>query len=430
MTLKPSQVYVLLFSLYWAQGLPVGFMTHALPVILRVQGVSLAQIGGFGLLMAPWAMKVLWAPWVDTYDRGRWGHYRSWILVTQAASIIILIILSFLPIDALNHPTYLLMFFIALLSMNTMGATQDIATDGLAVNLLRSDQQHWGNMFQVMGSRLGFIVGGGAILWAMDLLTWQPTFLILALLVFFNTLPILRFKEPVHALTTQHVVPMTSNRSAQTWRSTLQGYRDYATQTPSLSAWLAVLLTIKITDGLSGPITKPLLVDLGLSLSQIGIYISMLGALAALLGAGLASLCLQRVQRRHALVGFSVLKLLSLLGFAGLAQQYDQGHPVAAWLIYSINAFEDASSAMLLVVILTLVMQYSRKSHAATDFTLQVSIMALVSGVLYSISGVPGDYLGYQRYLYVISGLGVILLWPIVYWQVQARKSAQHTTHG
>lgn len=32
------QIYILLFSLYWAQGLPVGFMTHALPVILRAQG--------------------------------------------------------------------------------------------------------------------------------------------------------------------------------------------------------------------------------------------------------------------------------------------------------------------------------------------------------------------------------------------------------
>ena len=45
--------YILLFSLYWAQGLPVGFMTHALPVILRAEGVSLTHIGGFGLLMLP-----------------------------------------------------------------------------------------------------------------------------------------------------------------------------------------------------------------------------------------------------------------------------------------------------------------------------------------------------------------------------------------
>ena len=60
-------LYVLLFSLYWAQGLPVGFMTHALPVILRAQGVSLAHIGGFGLLMLPWSIKIFWAAYVDRY---------------------------------------------------------------------------------------------------------------------------------------------------------------------------------------------------------------------------------------------------------------------------------------------------------------------------------------------------------------------------
>ncbi len=71
-----SRLYLLLFSLYWAQGLPVGFMTHALPVILRAQGVSLAQIGGFGLLMLPWSIKILWAPWVDRFGSSRIGHYR------------------------------------------------------------------------------------------------------------------------------------------------------------------------------------------------------------------------------------------------------------------------------------------------------------------------------------------------------------------
>ena len=55
-------VYLILFSLYWAQGLPVGFMTHALPVILRAQGVSLAHIGGFGLLMLPWSIKIFYPP--------------------------------------------------------------------------------------------------------------------------------------------------------------------------------------------------------------------------------------------------------------------------------------------------------------------------------------------------------------------------------
>ncbi|PWF32348.1 MFS transporter, partial [Yersinia pestis] len=76
--------------------------------------------------------------------------------------VAVLIGLSFLPIQALNQPLYLALFFITLLLMNGIGATQDIATDALAVNILKNEQQHWGNTFQVIGSRLGFIVGGGA----------------------------------------------------------------------------------------------------------------------------------------------------------------------------------------------------------------------------------------------------------------------------
>jgi hypothetical protein len=112
--LNLRQIYILLFSLYWAQGLPVGFMTHALPVILRAQGVSLAHIGGFGLLMLPWSIKIFWATYVDRFALSRLGHYRSWIIPTQLSSVFILVILSFFPIQALDQPSYLFIFFVLL----------------------------------------------------------------------------------------------------------------------------------------------------------------------------------------------------------------------------------------------------------------------------------------------------------------------------
>ncbi|QSQ92876.1 MFS transporter [Acinetobacter indicus] len=402
-------LYLLLFSLYWAQGLPVGFMTHALPVILRAQGVSLAHIGGFGLLMLPWSIKIFWAPWVDRFGRSAQGHYRSWIIPTQLLSVVVLIGLSFIPIQALNEPLYLFGFFVGLLLMNLVGATQDIATDGLAVNILTGQQQHWGNTFQVIGSRLGFIVGGGAMLWALDWLHWQATFLMLALLVFLNTLPILLYREPQHAAkTAQKTTPFS-------WQVVRQ-YLGYFRQSRSLALWLWVLLSFKIADGLSGPLLKPLMVDLGLSFSQIGIYVTMLGAFAALLGAGVAGLLLRVMSRARALVLFSVLKVLALAAYSWLAYQYEQQQAVALWLIYLINALEDGISAMLLVVMLTLVMHYSRKQLAGTDFTFQVALMATVSGGLYSLSGILGDQLGYARYLMMISGIALLCLLPILVW--------------
>jgi len=408
---RQQNLYLLLFSLYWAQGLPVGFMTHALPVILRAQGVSLAHIGGFGLLMLPWSIKIFWAPWVDRHALSRLGHYRSWILPTQFLTVAVLCILSFFPIQALDQPIYLFAFFISLLLMNLTGATQDIATDALAVNLLQHDQQHWGNTFQVVGSRLGFIVGGGAVLWCLDWLTWQPTFLLLAALVFLNTLPILFFNEPAHSI---HL-PIQGN--SQKLLTQVKAYLRYFTQNKELRAWLLVLITFKVADGFAGPLLKPLMVDLGLSFTQIGVYITMLGAVAALMGAAIAGGVLKYFSRPTALIVFSVFKIMSLAAYTYLAYAYEQKIQLNVWIVYIINALEDAFSAMLLVVMLTLVMHYSRKEYAGTDFTFQVSVMATVSGVLYSFSGVLGDVFGYFHYLIAIVIIGTVTLLPISLWK-------------
>ncbi|MGE8541983.1 MAG: MFS transporter [Acinetobacter sp.] len=420
-------VYVLLFSLYWAQGLPVGFMTHALPVILRAQGVSLAHIGGFGLLMLPWSIKIFWAPWVDRVGSSTYGHYRSWIIPTQLLTVAVLIGLSFLPIQALNEPLYLLCFFIGLLSMNLIGATQDIATDGLAVNILKGEQQHWGNTFQVVGSRLGFIVGGGAILWALDWLQWQSTFLILAGLVLLNTIPVLFYSE-ADRIKLKSSAAETSNSTIRPQWAIIREYLDYFIHTAELRCWLMVLITFKIADGLSGPVLKPLMVDMGLSFSQIGIYVTMLGAAAALAGAGISGLSLKLLSRFHVLMLFSILKIGSLAAYAWLAWQYDAAHAVQPWIIYTVNALEDMVSAMLLVVMLTVVMQYSRKHLAGTDFTFQVGLMATVSGGLYSLSGIAADALGYSSYLIAIVLVAALCTVPIGLWGRELRKTQQIST--
>ena len=414
--LNLRQIYILLFSLYWAQGLPVGFMTHALPVILRAQGVSLAHIGGFGLLMLPWSIKIFWATYVDRFALSRLGHYRSWIIPTQLSSVCILVILSFFPIQVLDQPSYLFIFFVLLFLMNFTGATQDIATDALAVNLLKQDQQHWGNTFQVIGSRLGFIVGGGAVLWCLDWLNWQKTFLILAMLVFLNTLPILFYREPRH-----HFTNSAQTTSSISFSQSIKKYLTYFTSSQELKTWLMVLLSFKVADGLAGPVLKPLMVDMGLNYTQIGVFITIFGAMAALVGAGVAGLLLKHFSRIQCLITFSILKIISLVAYTGIAYGYETNQQITPFWLYIVNAFEDACSAMLLVVILTLIMQYSRKAFAGTDFTFQVSIMATMSGLLYLGSGILADAIGYYRYLCLICMVAILCLFPMFYWKENTR---------
>lgn len=80
---------LLLGSLYLAQGLPYGFFTQALPVLLRDAGYSLKAISATSLLFLPWALKFLWAPFVDHR-----GTRKSWLLPLQLAGVAGALVLS------------------------------------------------------------------------------------------------------------------------------------------------------------------------------------------------------------------------------------------------------------------------------------------------------------------------------------------------
>lgn len=407
----------LLLSLYLAQGLPVGFLTQALPAILRQNQVSLTAIGGFGLLMAPWAFKFLWAPVVDRYYSQRMGQSRSWIIPTQIFSIVLLIIISFLAPTQLASPLILLGFFVALFFINLMGATQDIATDGLAVRILQKNHQHWGNAIQVLGSRLGFIFGGGAVLLLLDIWSWQTVFLLLTGFVLINSLPIWFFKEPVWQHGEPHHSELNQIDTPRSWRGFFKTEFAYFWHSREMRAWLLVLLTFKLGDSLGGAMVKPMMVDMGFSLAKIGLWASMLGSVASLLGALLAALLMKHMQRSTALWSFNLFQVLTFTLYAGLAWQYEHGQQVVPWQVYSVNAIEHVAGAMALVAMLTLIMDYSRKKQAGSDFTFQVSIMAMVGGGMHIISGALADYWGYSIHFTFCALLAVGCLWPMMRWR-------------
>jgi hypothetical protein len=84
----------LLSTLYASQGLPYGFFTQALPVLLREQKATLTAIGLTSLLAFPWAMKALWAPLIDRFPRVRGGRRRAAVLALQGSAIVSVLLLS------------------------------------------------------------------------------------------------------------------------------------------------------------------------------------------------------------------------------------------------------------------------------------------------------------------------------------------------
>ena len=160
---------LLLTSLYIAQGLPYGFFTQALPVLMRENGASLKAISATSLLFLPWALKFLWAPMVDQI-----GTRRGWILPIQFIAAIGAALLALI-----DPARGFMAVFVAVFAFNALAAIQDVATDGLAVRLLDARARGLGNGIQVGAYRIGMVLGGGLLLslpiaYMQDLLAARP----------------------------------------------------------------------------------------------------------------------------------------------------------------------------------------------------------------------------------------------------------------
>lgn len=421
----------LLLSLYLAQGLSAGFITQALPAILRQYHVSLQLIGWSGLLLLPSALKFIWAPLVDHQYSEKVGQSRSWILPSSALAIVILLCVAMFEPTSLVQLKPAIVLFSLLFVLSIIGATQDIATDGLAVRMLGSQARGAGNAIQVTGYRIGLIFGGGVLLIVMDYWSWSAVFYAMIGLIVLNTLPILLFKEPIW------LERKDKNSNLKSIQSSIQNQEislyqlesrfiqfikrvklqfGYFWSNTEMRAWLLVLLVFKIADYMSSGMVKPMMVDMGFSLSKIGFWGTILGSLSSLVGAALAAWLMRYMRRVTALVVFNGLQALTTGLYALIAWMYAHGYALHGWELYAANAIEHVAAAMAMVGLLTVAMDYARPQHAGSDFTFQVCAFTVLGGMGYLASGYLANSLGYAGQFGLSAGLGLVLLLPIVWW--------------
>jgi MFS family permease len=376
---------VVLGSLYFSQGLPFGFFVQALPVLLRTQGYSLGQIGLASMLALPWGLKFLWSPAVDRYSWPAFGHRRSWIVPAQLLSILTLVALAFVP-----WREHMRLVLAGVLLSNLMTATQDIATDGLAVDVMQPEERGRTNGLKVAGYRGGMIIGGGAMLAAYGVLDWRGTFLAMAALIVIATLPVFRIADPGPATRT------AGERRART---------IHYLRRPGVGRILLILITYKLGDEFSTEMLKPFFVDLGLSLADIGWLVGTVGFVAGLFGAACGGLLVNRLGRRESLVTFGFLQALTIGGYALMALL----HPGRAWLAL-LCASEHFASGMATAALFTCMMDWSSKETSATDYSVQASTVVIAKGVAAVLAGFSAQALGYFAHFTLATALGVTSL--------------------
>ena len=145
----------LLLLLYTLQGIPMG-LSAVVPFLLAEKKVGSLEQAVFSVVQYPFALKLLWAPLVDSVY-SRWvGRRLSWILPVQPA-IGALMLCSSGRVEALlssGRPDVKALAGI-FLALYLLAATQDIAVDGLALTILSERNREYGATCNAIGQTLG-----------------------------------------------------------------------------------------------------------------------------------------------------------------------------------------------------------------------------------------------------------------------------------
>jgi MFS family permease len=389
--------------LYFVQGLPFGFQTTALPVYLRLQGVSLTAIGFASALWLPWALKALWAPLVDRYGSARIGRRKSWILPMQAGLTATCAAAAFVS-SAESLPLLLGLIFL----MNVFAATQDIAVDGLAVDVLRPDELGLGNAAQVVGYKLGQLTGGGLLVWASERIGWNGLFLAMAALCAVALLVTLFAREPAPREGTP-AAPGTD------WSELFRRLKQ-ALLLPG-TGWLLLFIgTYKLGESMSDVLYKPFLVDAGITPGQIGLWVGTWGTGASLVGSVLGGVLAARMPLLGAVALTATLRVVPLLGRWLLVK-----HGVTEASVIGVTLAEEFFGGALTTAMFAFMMSRVDRRIGATHYTLLASVEVWGKAPVGPLAGWLADAQrglgwGYARVFLLGIALSLaflVLLWPL-----------------
>lgn len=384
-TLAPfnKRLMLALAGLYLAQSIPIYLFAAAIPAIFRSNGVSLSSIGFIALLMVPWMMKFLWAPWIDRYALLPIGHRKSWILVVQLAIVGLLLLLTLT--DPKTGTTTILLLGSA---VSLLVGTLEIAIDGYAVTQLSPQQRAFGNALQGAGTAAGVVLGGSCVLFAYEAWGWVDAILLAAGMcaVSLLFLPIMHEKPS----------------KGRTWTDPRErpSLLRFFQRSGALQA-LAFALIYRLSEGFVKAMENPFLIDHGLSLRDIGILDGTSAALVGLLGSGLAAVLIRVTGLWRFVYGLGLARTLCFIGFA----YYAWAEPSLPWFLIGITLFNTVIRYMEIVGLYTLFMGLSVKEQAGTDFTLLSSAQLVVFMLGSLASGVIADTIGYDG----LFGLAVLL---------------------
>lgn len=385
----------------FSSGLPLTLLVTLQQVWLYDSGVTKLAVGGFALARLPYSWKFLWAPLLDRFQLGSLGRHRGWAFATQLA-----LCLSLAAFGLFQPAEQIEWIFALTVVVALIGATQDIVLDAYRREVLPDAELGLGTSLFVNAYRVAGLVPGSLAYVLADHLPWKWVFPIVALFMLVGV---------AGAWVAPRLPPQAE--APTTLRQAVVGpFREFFMRGNLRAALLLLLFMVlyKIGDNLATSLLQPFYLDLGFTKTEIGAVVKTSSLVSMVVGSLIGGLVMVKVGINRALWLFGVVQLVSILGFAALAEVGKSLPMLAGAVVFEYLGIGLGTSAFV-----AFLARATSKQFSATQYALFSSFVALPG----SFTGIAAasliDTLGYTRFFLLCTAMaipGMLLLFKVAPW--------------
>ena len=404
--------------MYFAQGIPQGLLAISIPVWLASQGVSAGDIGSYlAVIVLPWAFKLVTGPLMDRYEFLPMGRRRPWVLGAQLGLAISLLALMFIerPAEQIG-----LLMLIGML-INSFAATQDVAVDGMSIDLTPVREQGRLNAFMSFGKTIGWAATAavtGVLLTKFGLATTALVASAVAAVSLLVMLFVLE-RDGERTLPWTKGAAATVHRADTSFRAVFKELNKVLWVRTSL-----IVMAIMFFDGLVygyGQALMPIAAVklFGYTTAQWSQLVATMGLLGAILALSIGPLIDRMGAKRMMLLAASLLCIHALL-IAQTQHLWQNSLYVRAMLSIWVMMLP-----VVMVTALALAMAICKSVNSATQFAIYMSVANLGHSAGSKIYGVAAEGTSYVQSYTMLSALFIALIVAILLYRHhhQADKS-------
>ncbi len=385
----------------FSSGLPLFILYQLVPGWLRSEGVSLAEIGLFSLIGIPYVWKFVWSPLMDRYSLPVLGRRRSWMLASQ-----ILLLISIASFGFINPNFNIWSVAYLAAAVAFFSASQDIVLDAYRRELLLEHELGLGNSIHVQAYRLSGLVPGSLAFILADHISWQSVFLIVAAFMLIGIIFTLCIKE----IENKQNTPKTLHDAI------VLPFRDFTARKGLKGALqiLTFLFLYKLGDSMATALQTPFFIDLGFSKTEIGVVAKTASLIAMTIGLAIGGIVMIKLSINKALWLFGFVQIISILGFAALAEI---GHNTYALAVAM--GFEYLGVGLGTAAFTAFIARTTNPAFAATQFALFTALTALPRTFANAVTGLIVEQIGWTSFFFLCTALavpGMLMLFKVAPW--------------